>query len=140
MIKKLTNTSARKHLLTKLSDSNIPDRQIVQISGHKNIASINSYAQMSRKRQNEISDISSNSGKTVKITATPSDLKIFVRTMSTLTSTPLTAPSPYSFLNNCTIHGSVTINFPVQNQSLANQQPSQLTFQRTNEQSMSQHQ
>jgi hypothetical protein len=53
--KKLTNTSARKHLLTKLADSNIPDRPIVQISGHKNIASINSYAQMSRKRQNEIS-------------------------------------------------------------------------------------
>jgi hypothetical protein len=29
--KKLTNTSARKHLLTKLADSNIPDRLIVQI-------------------------------------------------------------------------------------------------------------
>jgi hypothetical protein len=88
---------------------------------------------MSRKRKNEISDMLSNSGKTVKITATPSDLEISPRTMSTLTSTQLTAPSPYSFLNNCTIHGSVTINFSVQNQSLANQQPPQLTFQRTDE-------
>ena len=35
--KRLTNTSARKHLPTKLADHNIPDRQIVQISGHKNI-------------------------------------------------------------------------------------------------------
>lgn len=57
--KRLTNTSARKHLITKLSDANIPDRQIVQISGHKNIQSINSYAQLSRKRQHEISDIMS---------------------------------------------------------------------------------
>lgn len=55
--KRLTNTTARKHLLTKLADHNIPDRQIVQSSGHKNISSINHYAQMSRKRQNEISDI-----------------------------------------------------------------------------------
>ena len=42
--KRLTNTSAMKHMVTKLSDANIPDRQIVQISGHKNIQSINSYA------------------------------------------------------------------------------------------------
>ena len=54
--KRLTNTSARKQLPTKLADHNIPDRQIVQISGHKNISCINHYAQMSRKRQNEISD------------------------------------------------------------------------------------
>jgi hypothetical protein len=55
LIQDVSKNMTRKHLLTKLADSNIPDRPIVQISGHKNIASINSYAQMSRKRQNEIS-------------------------------------------------------------------------------------
>jgi hypothetical protein len=37
---------------------------------------------MSRKRKNEISDILSNSGKTVKITATPSDLEINIKAVA----------------------------------------------------------
>lgn len=57
--KRLTNISARKHLLTKLSDSNIPDKKIMQISGHKNVPSINQYAELSRKRQQQISNIMS---------------------------------------------------------------------------------
>ena len=106
--KRLTNTSARKHLVTKLSDANIPDRQIVQISGHKNIQSINSYAQHSRKRQHEISDIMSDKTGNLPNSSNSSD----VLTASRASSTCLTASSVsgMSFLNNCTVHGSITIH------------------------------
>ncbi|XP_062604368.1 zinc finger MYM-type protein 4-like [Saccostrea cucullata] len=42
--KKLTNHSARKHLVQKLSENNVPPNQIMQITGHKNIQSINNYS------------------------------------------------------------------------------------------------
>jgi len=39
--KRLTNHSARKHLVQKLTDNNIPPTDIMQITGHKNIHSVN---------------------------------------------------------------------------------------------------
>lgn len=112
--KRLTNTSARKHLLTKLADHNIPDRQIVQISGHKNISSINHYAQMSRKRQSEISNIMSgnnNSNNSAKSLCTSKSNTEFSTQPSTcnISTTSRTVPAYFSFLNNCTINGAITI-------------------------------
>ena len=48
--KKLVNHSKRKHLVQKLVDSNIPPNEIVQITGHKNINSLNNYPSISDKR------------------------------------------------------------------------------------------
>ena len=112
--RRLTNTSARKHLLTKLADHNIPDRQIVQISGHKNISSINHYAHMSRKRQSEISDIMSgnnNSNNSAKSLCTSKSNTEFSTQPSTcnISTTSRTVPAYFSFLNNCTINGAITI-------------------------------
>lgn len=42
--KHLTNHSARKYLVEKLRTNNIEGKDIMQISGHKNIASINNYS------------------------------------------------------------------------------------------------
>ncbi|XP_069109840.1 uncharacterized protein [Argopecten irradians] len=42
--KRLTNHSARKYLVQKLNDNGLPPNQIMQISGHKNIQSINNYS------------------------------------------------------------------------------------------------
>ena len=42
-IKRITNTSVRKHLCQKLLDNNIPDTQAVHITGHKNPSSLNNY-------------------------------------------------------------------------------------------------
>jgi len=109
----LTNTTARKHLLTKLADHNIPDRQIVQSSGHKNISSFNHYAQMSRKRQNEISDImsghndSSNSAKSLY--TSKSNTGFSTQSSTCNISTSRSVPTAFSFLDNCTINGAITI-------------------------------
>ena len=55
--KKLVNHSTRKHLVQKLVDSNIPPNEIVQITGHKNINSLNNYSAISDKRQQQISAV-----------------------------------------------------------------------------------
>ena len=44
-------------MITSLASSNIPDMQIMQLSGHKNIQSLNSYKQASLQQQQEMSHI-----------------------------------------------------------------------------------
>jgi len=39
-----TNKSARKTLVQKLQDNAVPPNQIVQITGHKNLQSVNNYS------------------------------------------------------------------------------------------------
>ena len=41
--KRLTNHSARKDLVQKLNDNEIPPTQIMQITGHRNVNSVNNY-------------------------------------------------------------------------------------------------
>ena len=55
--KKLSNHSARKYLVQKLNDNNVPANQIMQISGHKNIASINNYSHINEKQHRHISNV-----------------------------------------------------------------------------------
>ena len=55
--KKLSNHSARKYLIQKLCDHNIPAHQIMQISGHKNIQSINQYSHINTDQHKAISDV-----------------------------------------------------------------------------------
>ena len=62
--KKLVNHSTRKHLVQKLVDSNIPSNEIVQITGHKNINSLNNYSAISDKRQQQISVVLSGGKET----------------------------------------------------------------------------
>jgi hypothetical protein len=52
--KKLVNHSTRKHLVQKLVDKDIPPTEIMQITGHKNVASINNYSTLSDKKQKQI--------------------------------------------------------------------------------------
>ena len=44
--KKLVNHSTRKHLVQKLVDNNIPPNEIVQITGHKNVNSLNNLTSL----------------------------------------------------------------------------------------------
>ena len=53
--KKLTNHSARKHLVQKLSENNVPANQIMQITGHRNIRSINNYSHTNETQHKAIS-------------------------------------------------------------------------------------
>ena len=62
--KRITNHSARKTLVQTLQDHNIPPTQIVQITGHKNLQSVNNYSVLGDKQQETISSIlSSTSSK-----------------------------------------------------------------------------
>jgi len=52
---KLINHSARRHLVQKLQDKGVQNAQIMHISGHKNVASINSYSRLNQNQQKNIS-------------------------------------------------------------------------------------
>ena len=54
---KKTNHSVGKTMITSLASSNIPDTQIMQISGHRNVQSLNSYKQVSLQQQQKVSHI-----------------------------------------------------------------------------------
>ena len=55
--KRITNHSARKTLVQKLQDNDIPPTQIVQITGHKNLNSVNNYSSLREQQQQDISSI-----------------------------------------------------------------------------------
>ena len=60
MSKRLTNNSARKYILQKLRENNVEGTDIMQISVHTNVASINNYSTLSEERHKKISNILSN--------------------------------------------------------------------------------
>ena len=53
----LTNHSARKRMIQKLNDQEVPPTHIMQVSGHKNVQSLNNYSSLSEKQQRDISNI-----------------------------------------------------------------------------------
>ena len=53
--RKIVNHSTRKHLIQKLVDSEIPRNEIIQITGHKNINSMNNYSTLSATTPSGIS-------------------------------------------------------------------------------------
>ena len=55
--KRITNHSARKTLVQKLQDHDISPTQIVQITGHKNLNSVNNYSSLREQQQQDISSI-----------------------------------------------------------------------------------
>ncbi|XP_060597803.1 uncharacterized protein LOC132751629 [Ruditapes philippinarum] len=57
---RITPYSSRKRMIQKLSDEGVPANQIMQISGHKNINSINNYSKLNPNQNRQISDILSN--------------------------------------------------------------------------------
>lgn len=52
--RKLTNHSIRKHLLQKCNDIGLAPTATVQISGHKNLQSVNSYSKLNENQQKQI--------------------------------------------------------------------------------------
>ena len=51
-IPRKTNHAGRKTLVQKLQDNDVPPNQIIQITGHRNLQSINNYSSL-RERQME---------------------------------------------------------------------------------------
>ena len=53
--RKLTNHSVRKHLMQKCNDLGLPTNCTIQLSGHRNVGSANSYSKINDKQQKLIS-------------------------------------------------------------------------------------
>ena len=64
--KRITNHSARKTLVQTLQDRNVPPTQIIQVTGHKNLQSVNNYSTLREKQQEDISTILSSRGRLYK--------------------------------------------------------------------------
>ena len=58
-----TNHNGRKTLVQKLQDSGVPPNQIIQITGHKNVQSVNNYSSLREKEMESISRILSSTTK-----------------------------------------------------------------------------
>ena len=58
---RLTNHSTCKRMVQKLNDNDVPPTHIMQLSGHKNIQSINNYSHVSEQLQKTMSRILSDS-------------------------------------------------------------------------------
>lgn len=53
--RRLTNHSARKIMIQKLNDNNIPPTHIMQLSGHRKVQSVNNYSTVSNEQQKNMS-------------------------------------------------------------------------------------
>jgi hypothetical protein len=72
--RKLTNHSARRHLVQKLQDRRVQNTQIMQISGHTNVQSVNTYSRLNQNQQKSISKVLSDTeGKVVFDKGKPSE-------------------------------------------------------------------
>ena len=85
--KHLSNHSARKYLVKKLSDNNIPPNQIMQISDQKNKAIINNYSHINSYKHRQISQILlSNSNNKRQLSCLNSNAPSLQHTASVITS------------------------------------------------------
>ena len=67
---RLTNHSARKHMIQKLNDHEIPPTHIMQLSGHRNVQSITNYSSLNLNQQKNMSGILSRTSQTQMTTST----------------------------------------------------------------------
>ena len=107
--KKLVNHSTRKHLVQKLVDNNIPPNEIVQITGHENINSLNNYSALSEQRQQHISAVSSGGQEPPGCAMIPSSPKIRVdEVTATSTVQPSSSTGTMPFFYQCQV-GTVNV-------------------------------
>ena len=62
--RKVTNHSIRKHQLQKCVDINLPPTETVQMSGHRNLQSVNNYSKMNQNKQKAVSKMLTNTEST----------------------------------------------------------------------------
>ncbi|CAH3191091.1 unnamed protein product [Porites evermanni] len=101
---RLTNHSARKHMIQKLNDSEIPPTHIMQLSGHKNVQSITNYSSLNLNQQKNISGILSRASSQTQVTTA---------TNETAAASTCTSKTPMSFFDGAVISGgqfTISIN------------------------------
>ena len=101
--KKLVNHSTRKHLVQKLVDNNIPPNEIVQITGHKNVNSLNSYSAISDRRQQHISTVLTRRGESSIFVATSSSPKVTEDEITSVSTVQPGTSAGLPFLYQCQV-------------------------------------
>ena len=100
----LTNHSVRKRMIQKLNDKDVPPTHIMQISGHRNIQSLNNYSSLSENQQRSISNILSDAHQESSSTVAES---------SQLSRVTFTTPNPqFALFSGATIQGG-TFNIAI---------------------------
>ncbi len=112
---KLRNHSARKTLIQTLSENEVPPTQIAQLSGHKNLKSIENYSHLSTKQQMNMSRMLTNISSTSSTCITPFTQATTSSTTEPQGLSPVMNPGQQAMalFSNAIIHGgqfSVTIN------------------------------
>ena len=138
--KRITNHSARKTLVQTLQDKNVPPTQIIQVTGHKNLQSVNNYSTLREKQQEDISNIlSSTSSHTPNFAEHSSaNLKQLVslqmeaiqRSNEILPSTSSTALFHGNYINGGTFHVNVASNSSARSHTTVSQSPKSKRFRR----------
>ena len=111
-----TGHSARHTCLQTLLHSNIPTEQVMQISGHRNIKSVNEYSSASLQQQQVISDVLTHFVSSEEITpqlpddtgletTIPARNTLDVQSVSTVAET-----TKGNLFTGCTIQGNVIFN------------------------------
>ena len=62
--RRLTNHSAKKTMIQKLNDNKVPPTHITQLSGQRNMQSVNNYSSVSKEQQKNMSLILSSKPST----------------------------------------------------------------------------
>ena len=93
-----TNYSGRKTLVQKLQYSEVPLNQIIQITGHKNLQSVNNYSCLREKQMESISRIVSSRTKAATNVA---------QTENNLTAQPL---ARYQIASTSTTSSPLVVN------------------------------
>ena len=90
----ILNYSGRKTLVQKLQHSGVPPNQIIQITGHKNLQSVNNYSSLREKQMEGISRILSTTTRAATNVA-------IAQTENNLTAQPL---AEYRTLQRLPLH------------------------------------
>ena len=93
-----TNDSGRKPLVQKLQESGVPPNQIIQITGHKNLQSVNNYSSLREQQMESISRILSSTTKAATNVA---------QTENNLTAQPL---AEYRISSTSTASSTLDVN------------------------------
>ena len=93
-----TNHSGRKTLVQKLQHSGVPPNQIIQITGHQNLQSVNNYSSLREKQMESISRILSSTTKAATNVA---------QTENNLTAQPL---AEYRIASTSTTSSTLDVN------------------------------
>ena len=118
--KKITNHSARKHMIQTLSSQGVPPNQIMQISGHKNITSLNSYSRITNAQHQHIGQMLSGQQQSaiVSVTETSTAAQLNIPTQISSTATRTVTSQQTSFPINSIFAGPIhggTFNIQITN-------------------------